>query len=102
MNAAFVVTNPQIYVKTAAKTVKIAITLTAPNDIARAPLPSRPMAEKALTIATKSNAKDGLIPMSSALTPKNVRAILLYEFFYVMEIKSKRTGIKPKEGDECG
>lgn len=75
VNAAFVDTYPHAYVKIAAMVVKIAMVLTAPKEMARTPLPSRPTADAALMIATRSNANEGRIPISSALTPRKTRAI---------------------------
>lgn len=77
MNAASVDTYPHVYVKAAASVVKMTMVLTAPKERARTPLPSRPTAEAALTIATKSNANEGRIPTSSALTPRKTRAMSL-------------------------
>ena len=58
----------------AARVVKMAIIFTAPKRMARTPLAIRPIAEAAFTIATKSKAREGLIPMDVALTPRKVRA----------------------------
>ena len=68
--------------KTPANVVNIAMMFTAPKGTARTPLASRPMAEEAFTIAMRLNAKEGLIPIISALTPKNVSADQLLVIVY--------------------